>query len=343
LLNYIRDISLERIYGMANFDLANTLQINGETYNINAVQAKHATDADTAKKAKQLEHVLSLIINTFSDTAEKIYYDGSEDYKVSLVPASGGKFTGPLRVPNVEGTINKTGDVIEPEAVLNYSDIANTVLTEFINKSTIYNWDGEELLPQITGGTINGISIVVGNRANLESFVNANNRKTKNHILAFLYISLDADADNTEDNAIYYGTYDSTATRLAGSAANKLIKPRELSVSLASTAAVKFDGTKDVTLGITGKLPVANGGTGAGSAEEAIKNLGVAAASHTHKYAASSEVNGAAIKAVCDNDGHEITKYYQPRILTGTVDPSKSTVAAVKNAADGAIYIKYTT
>lgn len=328
---------------MANFDLANTLQINGETYNINAVQAEHATAADTAKKAKQLEHVLSLIINTFSDTAEKIDYDGSEDYEVSLVPASGGKFTGPLRVPNVEGTINKTGDVIEPEAVLNYNDIANTVLTEFINNSTIYNWDGEELLPQITGGTINGISIVVGNRANLESFVNANNRKTKNHILAFLYISLDADADNTDDNAIYYGTYKSTATRLAGSAANKLIKPRELNVSLASTAAVKFDGTKDVTLGVTGKLPVANGGTGAGSAEEARKNLGVAAASHTHKYAASSEVGGAATKAISDNAGHEIAKYYQPLILTGTVDPSKSTVAAVKNAANGAIYIKYTT
>ena len=56
-----------------------------------------------------------------------------------------------------------------------------------------------------------------------------------------------------------YGTYpDMTVGK-----ANQLVNARKISVDLASSSPASFDGTKDVAAGVTGILPVANGGTGA--------------------------------------------------------------------------------
>ncbi|MCC8013769.1 MAG: hypothetical protein LIO87_01110 [Eubacterium sp.] len=48
---------------------------------------------------------------------------------------------------------------------------------------------------------------------------------------------------------------------------------RTIQTDLASTAAASFDGTADITPGVTGVLPIANGGTGGTTAEEARENL----------------------------------------------------------------------
>ena len=45
-------------------------------------------------------------------------------------------------------------------------------------------------------------------------------------------------------------------------AAKKLLTPRSIRTNLASSAAANFDGTANITPGVTGVLPVANGGTG---------------------------------------------------------------------------------
>ena len=67
------------------------------------------------------------------------------------------------------------------------------------------------------------------------------------------------------------------------------------------TLAVARGGTGQTTLALarnamglgntTGALPVANGGTGATTAANALTNLGAAAASHTHNYAASNHTH----------------------------------------------------
>lgn len=57
--------------------------------------------------------------------------------------------------------------------------------------------------------------------------------------------------------------------------ATKLATARTLRTNLASTSTASFDGSANVTPGVTGTLPIANGGTGGTSASAAISNFGI--------------------------------------------------------------------
>lgn len=59
---------------------------------------------------------------------------------------------------------------------------------------------------------------------------------------------------------------------------------RTIRTNLGSTSTASFDGTANITPGITGTLAIAHGGTGATSAAGARTNLGAAAANHTHSF-----------------------------------------------------------
>ena len=63
---------------------------------------------------------------------------------------------------------------------------------------------------------------------------------------------------------------------LSGNAATatKLATARTIRTNLASTSAASFDGSANITPGVTGTLPIANGGTGATTASTARNNLG---------------------------------------------------------------------
>lgn len=68
------------------------------------------------------------------------------------------------------------------------------------------------------------------------------------------------------------------------SSATKLVTARSIRINLASTSAVNFDGSANITPGVTGVLPVANGGTGntTGTAAVASK-LGTTTVGSTSK------------------------------------------------------------
>ena len=57
--------------------------------------------------------------------------------------------------------------------------------------------------------------------------------------------------------------------------AAKLNVPHSLTTTLNSTASGEFDGSADVNIGVSGTLPLANGGTGSTTAAGALQNLGV--------------------------------------------------------------------
>lgn len=77
------------------------------------------------------------------------------------------------------------------------------------------------------------------------------------------------------------GNIEATGTISASSflgnttSATKLQTARTIQTNLASTSAASFDGTANITPGITGILPITNGGTGANNRKIAITNLGV--------------------------------------------------------------------
>jgi hypothetical protein len=316
-------------------ELEKTLKVNGEEYNINAKQAEKVEKALKLKK-----NLLTTISeDTFDGTAEKV---------IDYVSAEGGAFRGAIRVPNNENAN------IDNKAVLNYYDLKNSVLKELKNNSVLYTWNGKTLAGGGEGDLIKSVSIITGDTGDVNSFA-AKNFTTK-QFSAYIYIG--------DTGSIYFGTSDSSdvagVTVSAENAinANQLTEARELSVNLESDSAANFDGTEDVAIGVSGTLPVSKGGTG----EKDLKDVTVGSANilistETGKMynadgisAAIDSLNnvidgtttvGKATKATQDSNGNTISSYYQPKILMGTADPTTSTVSAVKNAPNGAIYIKY--
>lgn len=87
---------------------------------------------------------------------------------------------------------------------------------------------------------------------------------------------LSADVNLTPDDVGALAA-DGTAT-----SATKLATSRSIKTDLGSETAGNFNGTDNVTPGVTGTLPVSHGGTGATTAAAALTALGAAAAGHGH-------------------------------------------------------------
>ena len=66
--------------------------------------------------------------------------------------------------------------------------------------------------------------------------------------------------------------------------ASRLNTARNLTTKLDSTSAGSFNGTADVTIGVSGTLPIANGGTGATTAAGALTKLGINATATELNY-----------------------------------------------------------
>lgn len=66
--------------------------------------------------------------------------------------------------------------------------------------------------------------------------------------------------------------------------ATKLATARAIQTNLGSTSSVSFDGSKDIAPGVTGILPLANGGTGSSTAAGVLEKLGLTATAAELNY-----------------------------------------------------------
>lgn len=86
-------------------------------------------------------------------------------------------------------------------------------------------------------------------------------------------------AFSSNNNPFATITYDGVAKWLGNAkTATKLATARTITANLASSTAGSFDGSANITVGVTGTLPIANGGTGATTAAAARTALGCAPA-----------------------------------------------------------------
>ena len=122
---------------------------------------------------------------------------------------------------------------------------------------------------------------------------------------------------NSNEGSLYYDIDSNTRIKLNAKnadTANRLTNSRTILTNLGSTSSASFNGTANITPGITGTLSVAHGGTGATTAADARTNLGAAASNHTHNVATTS-ANGfmsAADKTKLEDIASGANKYVHP-------------------------------
>lgn len=110
-------------------------------------------------------------------------------------------------------------------------------------------------------------------------------------------------------------------TNLNAASATKLFTERGIITNLSSTISSLFDGTTDITPGISGILALENGGTGASEEIEARKNLGLKeAATYDVTNSVSASAIGITNKLVTEQD-----VYYGLPSLNGNKDYTSNT------------------
>lgn len=116
------------------------------------------------------------------------------------------------------------------------------------------------------------------------------------------------------------------AVKREADSAARLANARTIRTNLANTSAASFDGTENITPGITGTLPVANGGTGGTTAANACTNLG-----------ALSKSGGTMTGILYAQTNASYTTAQMRNISANTTDLT----AGSSSLANGSIYLVY--
>lgn len=265
--NYVATSSGEIIYIPLDATLTNTLESSSGSYNFYGYYTDKATKF-TIKSFQKLGYVKSNSENAYPSNGEKdgIWYV----YNNKLGESSDlSKF---LVTPTVNNYVSSGSDEsfdLEKEDSTSASAIGtgSLLVTERdiyyglpkINNSHTYNSNTNIYAPT-SGGTSNYILKSNGSTST-PTWINQTDLKVGS--------ATSADSANTA----------TTAT-----SASKLSTARTIRTNLASTSTASFDGSANITPGVTGTLPIANGGTGATTAANALKNLGLTATATELNY-----------------------------------------------------------
>ena len=150
---------------------------------------------------------------------------------------------------------------------------------------------------------------------------------------------------NNNEGSLYYDIDSNTRIKLNAKnadTANRLATSRTILTNLGSTSSASFNGTANITPGITGTLSIAHGGTGATTAADARTNLGAAASNHTHS-AVTTSANGfmsASDKTKLDGIAAGANKYTHPTYTTKSSGLYKITVDSLGHISAATIVTK---
>lgn len=138
-----------------NLELEKTLKVDGQEYNINAVQADKVANKLTLKPMN-LDGTVSA-----EGSGKWTIFDGSSAQSLNIVPAAGGQFEGKIRVPDLVTAVND-------KDVLNYKDIVSKVVDRLLNTSAMATWNDNKLsFTDTNTPAIHGICVVLGNELDL--------------------------------------------------------------------------------------------------------------------------------------------------------------------------------
>ena len=340
----------------AENELYEIVKLGDAEYNINAVHARAASKVDNILTVHQ---VLA------EDNVQDVVFDGEADKEVSVVPATGGTFTGPVNVQTIEPVQNaetlETPEGGAPSVLDQYNTQAINLgdvrkLISLLTGHPLYHYDGTSLQEEVSPVdpmTLQNIKLITGSFADYAKFIeenpaasfflyicddtgqiffglgNAQHKQLGTNTLKLVYesdpmtgftaedfkdLQDQADSneakinsindqstgvltqaktytneevkklqDDIEDGTVTAAKATSATSAASADKATKLATARTIKTNLGSTTAASFDGTGNVTPGVSGTLPVANGGTGkttntanavlVGNGTSSIKNI----------------------------------------------------------------------
>ena len=281
-------------------ELQNTIKIDGTTYDITAKTAEVADKVNNSLVIKKTN------LDGTEASASLADFNGEKAETVTVVPASGGMFTGRV---NIENYPNQTMD---SKAILNSSDIKKFIVNELKSNSVLYTWNGTALNGGGESASVQSISIITGAYSDVDAL--AEYIWAKKPIAAYIYIC----SDSANRGKIYFGT--SASDRVAGvevSAENAL-------TAVNATNAEKITSTTDATKYYTydniAKLDTSINGNSSGTEAGILKILDAQVATINNE-----------LKPTVTNNTSEINK-----IKNGTTTVPKATQAASADIASRA-------
>lgn len=137
-------------------------------------------------------------------------------------------------------------------------------------------------------------------------------------------------------NEINGGTGQNSLRNVTVGNAAQLETARKITVNLASTSGAYFDGTAAIRPGVTGTLPVANGGTG----QTNLANVSVGKATNATNAENATNIH---THAMISTTSLPSKRTNSSKIVISTIDPEKLKSPAATKFEDYDIWIKYTT
>lgn len=303
-LNYIATENTGHYFRIGNNVAATSITTNeSETaiFSHNAFEFARITNVGVAKWLGNANTATKL---ETARTINGVPFDGTKNITIKagqgeFLPLTGGTVTGPIYLPStapttdtqavtkkyVDDSVAGAGGGYAQLNAANTFTAANTFNSNIVVRAaTAAGSAGIITLGEKPSDKTEQCLISAAGNGNL-ILQASENRTIALQSGSVLQWSVVSDEANTKTSAYLHSNLAATYTPATGvvwegnaNTATKLATARTITANLASSTAGSFDGSANITVGVTGTLPIANGGTGATTAAAARTALGCAPA-----------------------------------------------------------------